>query len=391
MKLRSILKSFTVNDPSLINEINQINIHRIFFYAAFAIPIHIAIIILFLFNLHNETGIVYRWRLGIIMSHFTGFVFISIIGLIVYCLNQRGKDNIKYHSIIQNTVYITYLMLGVVICSIDQMVSPGITAFLIACTCTATMFVIKPVIAVTYYTINYVLFYFLVSLTQPNKDMLLSIRVNGIAAVGIGLCIALVLWSSNISNLKQSRLIDNQKKELEEKNKQLEYMATHDQLTGLINRAQFIQFAEKEIARIRRSGTEASIILVDIDIFKNVNDNYGHPTGDTVLKNTAGIIKKSLREMDIPARFGGEEFIILLPETPAQGGAVVAEKIRANIADYPFKSESQTIHITSSFGVTAVTASESESFDLSYQRVDEALYIAKRNGRNRVEIYNCDI
>ncbi|KAB7888618.1 GGDEF domain-containing response regulator [Poseidonibacter ostreae] len=168
--------------------------------------------------------------------------------------------------------------------------------------------------------------------------------------------------------------------ELKEKSNLLEYQASHDTLTGLFNRNKFNSLFGKEIRRALRYNTSLSLVLFDIDLFKVVNDKYGHQIGDEVLKEISTIVSKSVREHDTVVRWGGEEFLILLPETDIKGASIVAEKIRTTI--YENSLTKMNLNITVSFGISILNQNDNE--DSFITRTDEALYEAKRTGRNKV-------
>ncbi len=168
--------------------------------------------------------------------------------------------------------------------------------------------------------------------------------------------------------------------QLKEKSNLLEYQASHDNLTGLFNRNKFKSLFGKEIRRGIRYSSQLSLVLFDIDFFKVVNDTYGHQVGDEVLKEMAIIITQSVREHDTVVRWGGEEFLILLPETQLEGARIVAEKIRSRICKKQLTKNN--LNITASFGVTVMQEKDTE--DSFIARADEALYEAKKSGRNKV-------
>jgi len=145
----------------------------------------------------------------------------------------------------------------------------------------------------------------------------------------------------------------------------------------------FIEQALENFVRYKKE--KFSVMMFDIDLFKKVNDTYGHLVGDYVLKELAAIVKKSLRKSDICGRFGGEEFLILLPNTRANGALKLATKLNKLVREHSFQYDSKTIPITISLGITSV--SYSDSYHSIIQRCDEALYKAKENGRNRVEYH----
>lgn len=156
--------------------------------------------------------------------------------------------------------------------------------------------------------------------------------------------------------------------------------AAFDPLTGLYNRRSFEAFYRQEVAKSRRYDTPLSLILVDLDHFKRVNDTHGHQAGDQVLAAVGGILRQATRDADLAARWGGEEMALLLPETDGPGAHVVAEKLRERIAAHPFPAVGR---VTASFGVATLSESPVD-VDLVAE-ADKALYRAKAAGRNRVE------
>ncbi len=161
--------------------------------------------------------------------------------------------------------------------------------------------------------------------------------------------------------------------------KRAEELAITDRLTGLYNRLKLDEVLNYEIAQTSRYDTPLSIIIIDIDHFKNVNDTYGHQTGDIVLKEVAQILRSCSRTSDTSGRWGGEEFLIILPNTNLTGALEAAEKIRTSIENYPFSVVGKK---TASFGVAEFLVEENE--DSFIERADQALYRAKSGGRNQV-------
>ncbi|RMA97269.1 sensor domain-containing diguanylate cyclase [Hydrogenothermus marinus] len=163
--------------------------------------------------------------------------------------------------------------------------------------------------------------------------------------------------------------------------------AIKDSLTGLYNRFFLEMEANKEFERAKRYKFPISIIMIDIDNFKNVNDTYGHLVGDEVLKKIANIIKNNIRKTDIAARYGGEEFVILLPNTPLEKAIKVAERIRQKVEEELFKDENNTFKVTISAGVSYCDY-ENCDFKKVLEEADKALYIAKAQGKNKVVVHN---
>jgi diguanylate cyclase (GGDEF)-like protein len=155
-----------------------------------------------------------------------------------------------------------------------------------------------------------------------------------------------------------------------------------DPLTELPNRRQMIERLEAELCRVGRSGGGGfALIMLDIDHFKEVNDAFGHAAGDHVLVETAGLLRRNLRGHDLCARWGGEEFLILLPDTDQVQAEAVAEKLRDIVARHPMAHQEHSIAVTLSLGVAAHR--QGRTADACIQAADDALYIAKRAGRNR--------
>ncbi|WP_326498597.1 GGDEF domain-containing protein [Catenovulum adriaticum] len=171
----------------------------------------------------------------------------------------------------------------------------------------------------------------------------------------------------------------NNIKELSEK---FEKMAKHDALTGLSNRRDMMDKIQIEYARISRSHNTACLLLCDIDHFKQVNDNYGHEAGDIILTQLSTHFKNMVRQQDVVSRWGGEEFLFLLPDANLNSAEAAAENIREKIADIQFKIGKSSTKITLSIGVS--TLSENRSITDSIGKADKFLYKAKQNGRNQV-------
>ena len=172
----------------------------------------------------------------------------------------------------------------------------------------------------------------------------------------------------------------------------LEQMALHDALTGLANRRKFLDHFEPASARLLRYGEPLSLLAIDIDHFKRVNDAHGHPAGDEVLIAMGRILERTVRRTDLVARFGGEEFMVLLPDTSPQGASDLAEKLRQAVEAERFVVESNgrkvplTVTISVGVGAIAREAGSTTSFDDLIERADQALYAAKLAGRNRVSV-----
>jgi diguanylate cyclase (GGDEF)-like protein/PAS domain S-box-containing protein len=174
--------------------------------------------------------------------------------------------------------------------------------------------------------------------------------------------------------------------ELKRAQTELQRLATTDVLTNLFNRRYFFELANTELKRAIRYQQPLALVLLDLDHFKHINDTFGHAAGDQVLTAFATACKENIREIDVLARFGGEEFILLMPQTDSEQAYQVVERLRLATTQLRIEVEVQQISLTSSFGL-AVLAGEQDTLDAILQRADEALYAAKQSGRNRVTIW----
>jgi len=182
--------------------------------------------------------------------------------------------------------------------------------------------------------------------------------------------------------LKIKRLQDD----LKEQNRKLEELSNTDPLTQLANRRSLMQSLKQEFQRSERTGHRLPLIMADIDHFKRINDTYGHQQGDAVLKAVAGAIRNQLRDYDLAARFGGEEFALTLPETELAQAAQVAERIRQTVASINLGGALADLRLTISLGVACCPAPQIAGIDDLIRVADDALYVAKREGRNQVVV-----
>ena len=164
---------------------------------------------------------------------------------------------------------------------------------------------------------------------------------------------------------------------------ELRYLSNYDALSGMPNRRYFFEQADSELGRCRRHARTLSLILLDLDDFKSINDTRGHAAGDAVIRAVGDFCARTLREYDFAARIGGEEFTVLLPETDLDGASIIAERLRCELETIAIVEGEDSIYVTASFGVTEVYP-ETDSVETFLARADRALYSAKRSGRNRV-------
>jgi diguanylate cyclase (GGDEF)-like protein len=177
-------------------------------------------------------------------------------------------------------------------------------------------------------------------------------------------------------------MLYNRSFELKEAYRRIEELAELDELTGSFNRRCIMRMLDDEIARAHRGRTPCSIALIDLDWFKRINDAYGHPSGDEVLRTFAITVFANIRHIDKFGRYGGEEFLLVLPDTPDDAAARILDRLRAIIADLDWSAFSHGMRVTISAGVA--TLNPNEIPDAFLARADSALYAAKAPGRNRI-------
>lgn len=183
------------------------------------------------------------------------------------------------------------------------------------------------------------------------------------------------------------RELDQKTRQLEESREELHVQATRDAVTGLWNRSAILDVVERGLRRARRERSAFAVVIADLDWFKDINDAYGHQAGDRALYETARRLQALVRPHDAVGRWGGEEFLVVLPDCGLAEAAALAERLRAGLATEEIRpAAAPPLSITSSFGVAAMEADEMTSAEALVRAADHALYRAKRRGRNRVEV-----
>src|SRR5690606_17673619 len=185
------------------------------------------------------------------------------------------------------------------------------------------------------------------------------------------------------------RMVSDRTEALAQANVKLQEMSTTGELTQLRNRRYFNELLAKEYKRAQREGVPLSVLLLDIDYFKKINDTYGHPFGDLCLIRAGQLIEDQIRRPpNLAARYGGEEFVVLLPNTQQEGAVNVAESIRSAFCSAVVQQGDIRVEMTVSIGIAGMSSGDDSPEDI-LKRADEQLYRAKENGRNRVESPRC--
>lgn len=219
---------------------------------------------------------------------------------------------------------------------------------------------------------------------SANEKRLITVwAVTGFLTMMMALFIAYSIYSYNLDQArKENRRLEQM---VAERTREIEILSNTDGLTGLWNRRYLEEILDRECQRAKRYGHELTILMLDLDHFKHVNDTYGHRGGDEVLRESARRVKTALRQTDFVGRYGGEEIVVVLTDTNRENALTVAEKICRTIADTPVNFEGQQIPVTTSIGASAMVSANESVHDI-LERADAALYHSKRDGRNRVTV-----
>lgn len=243
--------------------------------------------------------------------------------------------------------------------------------------------------------------YILSYVINPMKKLTLSVNSSPVLGANSEILGALVTFDDisrvEKNNQELTRLItelDKSQREISRQNKELKYLATRDSLTGVLNRRSLMQSLESSLLHAREIGEPICCLMIDVDHFKSVNDNYGHLEGDNVIKLLANTLLKQSRPNDLVGRYGGEEFILVLPGSDRDSGMAIAERVRSAIETNHLSKRDSYIPVTASIGVACLHSSEDQlSIDSAefIDRADVALYRAKQTGRNRVIYWDSDL
>jgi diguanylate cyclase len=361
------------------DQLRMTTLRRLRTVSLIAMPVH-AVHLLGFWGATPTTPAERDWRTGILLAHALLLVFMA--GVAVATSESRRRPDGTLARLVPWASLAVFLAAGAAITAVDQLVTSSITPFLVACAVAGLVLLLPPAPALGIYLAGYAMYWWLLGLTQPDPSVLLSNRVNGLTAIALGIGLMLLQWRAEVRNVVQGRRIEAQQEELVARNLELDRLATHDELTGLINRRQLGFMAEREVAAMRRHGQETCLLLIDVDDFKLVNDRFGHPAGDRLLQQLAACMSSRLRASDLLARWGGEEFLVLLPQTDLAGALDVGEQLRRSVRETRFAGIEGPVTI--SVGVASLRPSVAAPLEVAYRDADRALYEAKTSGRDRV-------
>lgn len=372
------------------NVVHDINVTN---FARMKLILIIFIIVEILFILFNDIPYLINpssnviWNDSNYLSLHSLNVFISFIGIIlIKFLTKCDKNKFKLiHKFLIPTLTILILSFMALISGLDQSKTGNVSSVFIAnLIMFSAVIMLRFPLNLAVYSIPFSAYLGGLVIFQHDTYLLITNIINGFIFF-----LAIIIISTEIHNSNYEKIAQNII--LKETNSKLNYMSSHDPLTELLNRRSFSNQVSEKMRIIGNSKKIAALILIDIDHFKHVNDKFGHPVGDIVLKEVSKIIVKHIKTTDLATRWGGEEFLIFLFKTSVNGAYALAENIRLEIQNKVIDADKFQIQITASFGISLLKDNFSNSFDTSYKSADVALYEAKNQGRNQVVIASEDL
>ena len=300
------------------------------------------------------------WASQITAAHGAMAVVMSATGLLTrYALkNAAPRLALKF---LPEGVSVLILAWAVALTLMDQAISTNINAFINAAVGISIVFLLRPLSTLVILAFGWCALALALGWTTDNAALLATNRMNAASASALALLVSILLWRRYVQAELLQRALEESNLQLERQRAELETLATRDPLTGLFNRREFVRLAEEELARARRNHSALSLLMIDLDHFKTINDRFGHPTGDDVLRNVADLMERSVRQTDRVARFGGEEFMLLLPDTSAADALHLANKLRQKLADTPIASIGAPV--TASMGLACMPAGKTLALD----------------------------
>lgn len=386
--------SLVVRLKQLIQEYGQIQsegtmdtLRRCRMLVMVAVPLHFGLSVFFgQFTAPAGRLDIQAWADALTLWQFGLATVLLILGLSAHWYLARRTVANWLGTALQVGFCAAYLTFGAAGSYLDLQIGNGIGTFLIICLAVGTLSLMRPIMSVGIFGSTALAFSTILQRSTIDPTLLASIEVQVVAMLVMAICLSMVLWHQYTRTVLLRRQLSESNAILKAQQQELVTLAERDPLTGLYNRRQFMRMAEMELVRADRMPRGTSLLMVDLDFFKKVNDQHGHPAGDGVLQQVAGILLGSVRASDLVGRMGGEEFIVLLPYTTPDQAVVVAEKLRQALRAHPLKIERLELPVTASFGVTGITETQKAPLQALYAAADTALYNAKHAGRDRVEV-----
>ncbi len=378
------VRGLVVSDAQVFDQALLGNLRRLRWLLPLFLALVLGLLAIFAWRIDPGTEAQTSWREAVMSVYRVTIVWLIVMALALWRLSSRTFPDIGVRVLLF-IAPLGFLTFTAVIAVLGQWVTPNISPYLLGCVSVSLLFLLPPATSVGCLLLAYAVFFVGLGFTQPDEFLLLTNRVNGFGATLLALVLSLTLWNRNTQYSLLQRELTERNATLEKQQADLLWLATRDALTGLFNRGEFMRLAEQELLRTRRHGGNTGVIVIDMDHFKTINDQHGHPAGDKVLVHVAEALRDGVRITDIVSRIGGEEFIVLLPQTDIDATMVLAQKLRKLLRRSAVRVNSDLeVKVTASFGVACMPGGHTGTVAALYAAADNALYEAKRAGRDQV-------
>lgn len=372
---------------NIIHDINVTN------FARMKLLLIIFIIIEILFILFNDIPYLINPSSNVIWNDSKYFilhslnVLVSFIGIIlIKRLTKYSENKFRLMNKLLIPILTTLILSSMAIINALDQAKPGnvSSVFIANLIIFSAVIMLRFPLNLAVYSIPFLAYLSGLVIFQNDTHLLSTNIINGFIFFLAIILISTEIYNSNYEKITQNII-------LKETNSKLNYISSHDPLTELLNRRSFSNQVSEKMRIIGEFKKIATLILIDVDHFKHVNDKFGHPVGDMVLKEVSNIIIKHIKATDLATRWGGEEFLIFLFQTSINEAYALAENIRLEIQNKVTEADKFQIQITASFGISLLKDNFSNSFDTSFKAADVALYKAKNQGRNQIVIASEDL
>ena len=345
------------------------------------------------------------WAYGLYITHVVAALALALLALMAHRLVLPGKpmaehepgavagDGITRYPWcltlargVQLAFCLLILVYGMVCAALDVRIGLGVSTFALVAGGVAAFSLMPPLQFSLLYAVGMGGFWLSLPYFTADSVALDSYRLQTLGAGVMAEITSLLIWKQFTRAAVLRRNLHETNQVLTAQQAELLLFAERDPLTGLLNRRRYVHLCEVELSRALRYPACTSMLMLDIDHFKKINDLHGHPGGDEVLEQIAQRLTACVRSTDLLARLGGEEFAVLMPGTSLQGAQGLAEKLRQAIRGTPMTAQGGGVTVTVSVGLAWARVGELLSFDALYKRADQALYRAKADGRDRVQV-----
>lgn len=363
------------------------SLRRLRWVAYLMVPLHLAIAFLLdVYQAPADHPELQTWAGIVGRAHWTAAAMVGVGGVAAHYFLRHARASAAAIGL-QILVSIGYIYLGAYLSIADLVANAGagLSSFMLICIMFGVLSLMRPAISVPLFLGTYLVFAFMLRHAPIPAMHNNSLNIVAFFCPLLALLASVMVWNQFAKAVMLRRQLSRSNAALVAQQRELAFLADHDTLTGLFNRREFMRLAQMELNRAVRAGVHTHCVMVDLDYFKKVNDVHGHPVGDAMLQHVAALLLRGVRTTDTVARLGGEEFIVLLPDTARPGACEVAEKLRQLVRTTPLVYLGVELPITASFGVSGTAQGQKVAVDSIYAAADRALYVAKQLGRDQVQ------